>query len=180
MINSVQTTQQSNSSINTSPILQSDITHFENKSHRLETETTPIQVENTNPTVILPSLTDNTDNAQTPTPPGDDFPTPTLPCCHLSLSPTLQHATIKTTPIFDTLNYTTPAITTKHPDKIINNTTSVVPLSNSRSPNIDANIKSPKMLSVQTDFTVQKLIPNTVSLFNNQIILFQITQQNSV
>jgi hypothetical protein len=63
MINSVQTTQQSNSSINTSPILQSDITHFENISHRLETETTPVEFENTNPTLIFSTLTDSLDNA---------------------------------------------------------------------------------------------------------------------
>jgi hypothetical protein len=50
MINSVQTTQQSNPSINTSPILQFDITHFKNKPHRLETETTPVELKNTNPT----------------------------------------------------------------------------------------------------------------------------------
>jgi hypothetical protein len=79
MITSVQTTQQSNSSITTSPILQSDITHFKFKPHRLETKVTSVESENTNPTLIFSTLRDSTDNAQTPTPPCDGFPTPTLP-----------------------------------------------------------------------------------------------------
>jgi hypothetical protein len=81
VINSVQTTQQSNSSLHTSPILQFDFTHCKNKPHGLEIETTLVEIENTNPTLIIPTLNDRTDNAQPSTLPCDYFPTPTLPCC---------------------------------------------------------------------------------------------------
>jgi hypothetical protein len=103
VINSVQTTQQSNPSLNTSPTLQSDIAHIENKPHRLETESTPVEIENANPTLVFPTVNDNTDNAQPSTPPCDDFPTPTLPTCQLNLSPTLHNANIKITPMFELL-----------------------------------------------------------------------------
>jgi hypothetical protein len=160
MINSVQTTQQSNTSLNISPILQSDTTHLENKPHRLETETTPVELENTNPTLVLPTLRGSPDNAQTPTPPCDDFPTPTLPRCQFNLFPTLHNATIETTTISETLNSTTPVISTKHPVKIINNIPSTVPLPNSCIKNINSNIKAPKMMS----------LPCPNSLSHNQII----------
>jgi hypothetical protein len=170
MINSVQTTHHSNTSLNTSPILQSDNTHFENKPHHLETETTPSVLENTKPTLVLPTLNDSPDNAQTLTPPCNDFPTPTLPRCQLNLSPILHNATIETTPTIETFNTTTSISSTKHPDKIINNIPFTVPLPNPRLQNINSNIKVSPMLGVQTDFTGQKPHSCPDSLSHNQII----------
>jgi hypothetical protein len=87
MITSVQTTQQSNSNINIFPILQSDITHFKFKPHRLESKVTSVGFENTNPTLIFPTLRDSTDNTHTSTPPCDEFPNPHFTLLSLNFVP---------------------------------------------------------------------------------------------
>jgi hypothetical protein len=115
--------------------MQSINTQSENKPHHLETEATPPVLEKAHPTLLLdviPTLNVSPDNAQTLTPPCLDFPTPTLPCSKLNLSPTLENATVKTTPAVEIINTTTPEITTINPDEIIHSIHPTVSISDSR------------------------------------------------
>jgi hypothetical protein len=98
------------------------------------------------------------------------FPNPHSTPLPIKLVPTLHNATIKTTPTVEIINTTTPEITTKHPDKLINNTPIHGLFSNSSPQNINSNINSMPMRCIPTDFMVQKPILNTDSLSNNQII----------